>query len=121
SNNVLALSHQQLIPPYLLTYHHVHQALPSLPTRRSSDLVDGQPLTLKKIYKEKYTKKRGQATAEFTGHETNHYIDDVPVKKKEYEDKIKSLVDEEVFKLITSPTYFNEALKWQDRRKTLLE
>ena len=83
--------------------------------------VDGQPLTLKKIYKEKYTKKRGQATAEFTGHETNHYIDDVPVKKKEYEDKIKSLVDEEVFKLITSPTYFNEALKWQDRRKTLLE
>lgn len=83
--------------------------------------VDGQQLTLRKVYKEKYTKKRGQATAEFTGHETNHYIDDVPVKKKEYEDKIKSLVDEEVFKLITSPTYFNEALKWQDRRATLLE
>src|SRR5699024_109834 len=83
--------------------------------------VDGQSLTLRKVYKEKYTKKRGQATAEFTGHETNHYIDDVPVKKKEYEDEIKSLVNEEVFKLITSPTYFNEALKWQDRRKTLLE
>lgn len=85
------------------------------------DEEKSKALVLKKVYKEKYTKKRGQATAEFTGHETNHYIDDVPVKKKEYEDKIKSLVNEEVFKLITSPTYFNENLKWQDRRKTLLE
>lgn len=83
--------------------------------------VDGQQLALRKVYKEKYTKKRGQVTAEFTGHETYHYIDDVPAKKKEYEDKIKSLVDEEVFKLITSPTFFNESLKWQDRRKALIE
>lgn len=83
--------------------------------------IDGQPLTLKKVFKEKYTKRRGQVTAEFTGHETNHYIDGVPVKKKEYEEKVSSIVDENIFKLITSPTYFNESLKWQDRRKVLLE
>lgn len=83
--------------------------------------IDGQALTLRKVYKEKYTKQRGQATASFTGHETDYYIDGVPSKKKEYEEKIKSLVDEDVFKLITSPTYFNESIKWQDRRKTLLE
>lgn len=83
--------------------------------------IDGQPLTLRKVYKEKYTKKRGAAVAEFTGHETNHFIDGVPSKKKEFEDKVSSLVDEDVFKLLTSPTFFNENLKWQEKRSTLLE
>lgn len=87
----------------------------------ASFYIDKQPLLLKKVYKEKYTKKRSAPIAEFTGHETNHYIDDVPVKKKEYEEKVSSIIDEDVFKLLTSPTFFNENLKWQDRRKTLLE
>ncbi|WP_172369610.1 AAA family ATPase [Sporosarcina jiandibaonis] len=83
--------------------------------------IDGQPLVLRKVYKEKWTKKRGAPIAEFTGHVTDHYIDGVPVKKKEYEEKVDSIVKEEVFKLLTSPTFFNENLKWQDRRATLLE
>lgn len=83
--------------------------------------IDGQPLTLRKVYKEKWTRRRGAATAEFTGHETDHYVDGVPVKKKEYEEKVSSIVKEEVFKLLTNPLYFNENLKWQERRKTLLE
>lgn len=83
--------------------------------------IDGQALTLRKIYKEKWTKKRGAPIAEFTGHETDHYIDGVPVKKKEYEEKVGSIVKEEIFKLLTNPLFFNENLKWQDRRKTLLE
>ncbi|NMH83293.1 AAA family ATPase [Heyndrickxia coagulans] len=84
-------------------------------------LVDGRSLTLAKAYKENWTKKRGSATAEFSGHTTKYYIDGVPVKKKEYTDKIKSMIDEDIFKLLTSPSYFNEQVKWQDRRKTLLE
>ncbi|MGY3186489.1 AAA family ATPase [Lysinibacillus sp. TE18511] len=84
-------------------------------------LVDGVPVTLKKIYKEKWTKKRGQAVAEFTGHVVEHFVDDVPMSKKEYTTKVESIVDEEVFKLLTSPTYFNEQIKWQDKRKLLLE
>jgi len=83
--------------------------------------IDGQALILRKTYKEKWTKKRGAPMAEFAGHETDHYIDGVPVKKKEYADKVDSLVKEEVFKLLTSPTFFNEQMKWQDRRATLLE
>lgn len=83
--------------------------------------IDGQPLTLRKVYKEKWTKKRGAPLAEFTGHETDHLVDGVPVKKKEYEEKVGSIVKEEVFKLLTNPLFFNENLKWQDRRKTLLE
>ncbi|AVK84420.1 hypothetical protein C3943_12995 [Lysinibacillus sp. B2A1] len=84
-------------------------------------LVDGTSITLKKIYKEKWTKKRGQAIAEFTGHVVEHFVDDVPMSKTEYNNKIKSIVDEEIFKRLTSPTYFNEQMKWQDRRQLLLD
>lgn len=84
-------------------------------------LVDGKTLTLKKVYREKWTKRRGALQEELTGHVTNYFIDDVPVKKKEYDSFISDLIDEEVFKLLTSPVYFNEHLKWQDRRKILLE
>lgn len=81
---------------------------------------NGVPLKLKKVFSEKWTKKRGQATAEFTGHTTVYFIDDVPVKKKEYEAKVSSIMSEDIFKLLTSPTYFNEQLHWQKRRETLL-
>lgn len=84
-------------------------------------LVDGETVTLKKIYKEKWTKKRGQAVAEFTGHVVEHFVDEVPMSKKDYVAKVENIVDEEKFKLLTSPTYFNEQLKWQEKRKLLLE
>ncbi|MET3658339.1 hypothetical protein [Sporosarcina psychrophila] len=83
--------------------------------------VDGSPLTLRKVYAEKWTKRRGSATKEFSGHETNYFINGVPSKKGEYQSKVDSIVKEDVFKLLTSPTFFNENLKWQDRRATLLE
>ncbi|MDP4164642.1 MAG: hypothetical protein Q8898_16220, partial [Bacillota bacterium] len=78
-------------------------------------------LTFKKVFYEKWTKKRGSATSEFSGHTTDYYIDGVPVQKKEYTKKIESIVQEDIFKLLTSPQFFNENVKWQDRRKTLLE
>ncbi|KON88979.1 hypothetical protein AF332_20760 [Sporosarcina globispora] len=84
-------------------------------------LLDGNHLSLRKVYTEKWTQKRGSATAEFTGHNTTYYIDGVPSKKKEYTDLVDSIVQEDIFKLLTSPSYFNEQVKWQDRRKTLLE
>lgn len=83
--------------------------------------IEGETLTLKKVYREKWTKKRGSAQAEFTGHETDHFIDGVPVRKGEYDAKIKEIAPENLFKLLTSPMYFNEHLHWQDRRRMLLE
>lgn len=84
-------------------------------------LSDGSQLALKKVYQEKWTKKRGSATAEFTGHTTDHYIDGVPVKKKEYDEQIAEIADEQIFRLLTDPRYFNEVLHWQKRRELLLE
>ena len=84
-------------------------------------LIDSTVIKLKKVYKEKWTKKRGQPIAEFTGHTTDHFVDDVPINKKEYTAKVAEIVDEEVFKLLTSPTHFNEHLDWKKRRAILLE
>ena len=82
--------------------------------------IDNSILTLKKIFTEKWTKKRGSAEAEFTGHETKYFVNEVPVPKKDYEAKITSIIDETLFKIITNPLYFNEHMKWQDRRAILL-
>uniref|UniRef100_A0A6M3JLU6 Uncharacterized protein n=1 Tax=viral metagenome TaxID=1070528 RepID=A0A6M3JLU6_9ZZZZ len=76
-------------------------------------------ITLKKVFKEVYTKKRGSARSEFTGHSTDYFIDGVPVQKKGWDTRIQSIIDEETFKLLTSPTYFN-SLHWQKRREILL-
>lgn len=84
-------------------------------------LLDGKRTTLRKVYKEKWTKKRGSVTADFSGHTTEYFVDGVPSKKGEYEAYVSSIVAEDIFKLLTSPTFFNEQLKWQERRKILLE
>lgn len=83
--------------------------------------VDSEMVTLRKMFAEKWTRKRGQATAEFSGHTTDYFINDVPVKKKDYAERVDGIVQEEIFKLLTSPQFFNEQLKWQQRRETLLE
>ncbi|MBO8169992.1 MAG: AAA family ATPase [Thermoanaerobacteraceae bacterium] len=84
-------------------------------------LADGKHITLRKVFREKWTKKRGSAKKEFTGHTTDYFIDGVPVKKSEYNARISEIVDENIFKLLTSPTYFNQQLHWQERRRILLE
>ena len=83
--------------------------------------LGGRTITLKKSYKEVYTKKRGSAEASFTGHTTDYFVDGVPVKKKEYDETIAEIADEGVFKLLTNPRFFNDQLHWQKRRELLLE
>lgn len=83
-------------------------------------IIDGVDMNFKKVFKEKWVKKRGQAEQEFSGHETNYWIDEVPIKKKDYEEKINNLIPENLFKMITDPLYFNNQLKWQERRELLL-
>ena len=81
---------------------------------------DGTQFTLKRIYREKYSNPRGGET-KLTGHTTDYFINEVPVKEKEYKAFINNMINEDVFKLITNPLYFNEQYSWQNRRKLLLE
>ncbi|MCY7678080.1 AAA family ATPase [Bacillus pumilus] len=84
-------------------------------------LIDGKAVELKKVYSEKWTKKRGSAKQVFSGHTTDYHVNGVPVKKKEFVEKVNDIISEDIFKLITSPSYFNEQMKWQDRLNVLME
>lgn len=81
---------------------------------------DDEEITLKKIYKEIWTKKRGSTQVEFTGHTTDYYMNSVPVKKKEYTDRLATVIDEENFNLLSNPLYFNQILDKNKRRSVVL-
>lgn len=69
---------------------------------------DGQEehLTISRAYTENWVKRRGETETVFTGHSEERYWNDVPCSKKEFDEKIKDLCDEQVFKLITNPAHF---------------
>lgn len=78
-------------------------------------LVDGKPEVLKRINREKWVKPRGESEEKFTGNETLFFWNDVPCQAGEYARKVSELVDEKLFKLITSPYAF-ASLNWTERR-----
>lgn len=80
--------------------------------------IDGDELTLRKLYKEKWVKKKGSETPEFSGHTTEYYFNDVPLSQKEYEGNIDGIISESIAKLVTNPLYFNQML-WTKRREVL--
>ncbi len=84
---------------------------------------NGSVITLQKIYREVYKKKRGSAMEEFSGHTVDYAIDGVPAKEKEYTAVITTFCggDAEKPKMLTMPDYFPEQLAWNTRRKILLE
>lgn len=69
-------------------------------------LVDGVELKLKRIYHENWVKPRTKTEEVLDGNSTIYYINDCEVKKSDYDAKIASLCDNEVFKAITNPKYF---------------
>lgn len=105
------------IKPYGKDGEEVH----NLESIVEGDFVfDDTDLNLKKIYKEVWTKKRGSTQAEFTGHTTDYYINAVPVKKKEYTERIASVISEDNFNLLSNPLYFNQILDKNKRREVIL-
>lgn len=84
-------------------------------------LVDGVELALKRVHYEDWTKARNSPEKTFKGNKNRYSINDVPTPEGQYKKEIENMIDEEIFRLLTSPTYFNEQLKWTDRRKTLLD
>ncbi len=81
--------------------------------------ADGVKSTLKRVYQEKWQRRRGCEQSELTGHETLYYWNGVPLQAGEYKTKIEALVNEGLFKLLTSTLYFN-SIKWNDRRQVLI-
>lgn len=82
--------------------------------------IDGKEIKFERVYKEVWSKKRGSNTETFTGNTTDFYINDVPKKKKDYEDEIGKIVSEDEFNLLSNPLYFNTILDKKERRNILL-
>ena len=82
--------------------------------------IDGNEIEISRILKENWVKKRGSETTEFSGNVTEYYWDKVPMQQKTFQEQVSKIMDETVFKLITNPLGFN-AMKWQDRRKVLMD
>lgn len=80
--------------------------------------VDGKPIKLNSTLKEKWSSAKASSEPTLKGNLTTYSIDDMPLKQEDYRRKISELVDEEVFKIITSPDYFS-TLHWQKSRAIL--
>jgi len=98
-----------------------NEVIPKIDHEVSAEVeVNGELTTLKRVFREKWVKTKGALESEFSGNETLYYWNEVPLSMKEYGNKVSEILDEKVFKLITSPTAFN-SLKWQDRRDVLVK
>jgi DNA repair exonuclease SbcCD ATPase subunit len=82
-------------------------------------ILDGQVIELERRYKEKWQKKRGNEHEELTGHITEYFIDQIPKSKAEFDTYVKGMISDTIAKVISSPLYFNEKMKWQERREIL--
>lgn len=82
--------------------------------------IDGEEIILKRELSEKWVKPRGETERIFKGNETLCWWNNVPVQVSEYNNRVKAIVEEDIFKMITNPKHFF-GLKWQDQRDMLFQ
>lgn len=81
--------------------------------------IDGEIITLSRVQRESWVKKKGNEHEEFKGNVTHYTFNEVPHSQKEFNAKIQEIIDEGIFKLITNPLAF-DSLKWEDKRHQLV-
>jgi len=87
----------------------------------SAELSVGDAVvTLKRSQKEKWTKHRGDESAQLEGNTTEYEIDGYPKSDKEYSAYIASIIDAKKFKALTNPMYF-ATLPWKEQRAILMQ
>lgn len=79
---------------------------------------DGIEHTIIRKLKEKWQTRRGETTEEFKGNYTEYFVNGNLMSQAEYSAFISKLINENVFRAITNPTYFLSQ-KWQDQRAFL--
>lgn len=81
--------------------------------------IDGEEIELSKVQKQKWVKKRSSATETLQGNENLYEIDGYPKSEKEYKERVANIAEEELFKMLTNPTYF-ASLPWKKQREILM-
>jgi DNA repair exonuclease SbcCD ATPase subunit len=95
-----------------------HQAITSVEVEF---LADGENVVFKRTFREVWATRRGSSTPVYEGNVSDYFVDGVPQKKNEYDRRIRELVSEDLFRMLTSVSYFASAMKWQDRRAVLFD
>ena len=85
--------------------------------------VDGRTHTLRRVYREEFSRKNGESEKGQAKNHTDYYLDDTPLKtKKQYDAFIDTLFpSREIGSALTNPSYFPSDLEPGSRRERLLE
>lgn len=85
---------------------------------RGEFTVDGEKLTMRRTLVEDWVKPRGQSEQVFKGNHTDYEWNGVPVSATEYKQKVRDIIDDSAFKMLSNPEYF-ASLPWQNQREIL--
>lgn len=81
--------------------------------------IDGKEKSFRRELKENWVTKRGTSERTLQGNVGAYSVDDYPKSEKEYKECVAGIVSEDLFKILTSPTYFPN-MKWQEQREILM-
>lgn len=85
--------------------------------------VDGRTHTLRRVYREEFSRKNGESEKGQAKNHTDYYLNDTPLKtKKQYDAFIDTLFpSREIGRALTIPSYFPRELEPGSRRELLLK
>ena len=95
-----------------------HDAITSVEAEFS---VDGEVVSFRRTYREIWATRRGTSVPVYEGNTSDYFVSGIPMKKNAYDAEIKNLVSEELFRMLTSVSYFASGIKWQERRAVLFD
>lgn len=81
--------------------------------------VNGEEVSLTRTLNEDWVKPRGKAEPELKGNTTHYLVNGVEIKAGAFQERVALIVEEQLFKLITNPSYF-PSLDWKKQREILL-
>ena len=83
-------------------------------------IIDGKEVKLKRVQEEKWTTPKGQLEKVRGSDTTKYYIDDVPVKEKDFKAFIEKYFNDELLQILSDSTYFM-SMNWKKRREYLMK
>lgn len=82
--------------------------------------IDGTEKEFTRTQEQKWVKNRATGEIALQGNVNEFEIDGYPVKnEKVYKESVSEIVDEELFKMLTNPTFF-PSMDWKKQRETLI-
>lgn len=82
--------------------------------------IDGEDKEFYKKQSENWVKHRGSENPVLQGNVNACMVDGYPRSDKEYKEIVSEVIPEDLFKILTSPTYFPN-MKWKEQRDVLMK